>query len=93
MPLPQFLESNELMTAVPPQILIKKDTNETKVPTKNNIKSDIIKKPQSLLSCLLSIPPVETKSAKQLSSLLSQVEMSNLSDSWPVIGQLHRNNM
>jgi len=78
MPLPQFLESNELMTAVPPQILIKKDTNETKVPTKNNIKSDIIKKPQSLLSCLLSIPPVETKSAKQLSSLLSQERIKHL---------------
>ena len=63
---PEYLDSGEMM-AVPP-LLIKKDNTDPKAGAS---KKDIIKKP-SLLSCLLSIPPVETKAAKQLSSLLSQ---------------------
>ena len=67
---PEYLDSGEMM-AVPP-LLIKKDNTDPKAGAS---KKDIIKKP-SLLSCLLSIPPVETKAAKQLSSLLSQ-QLSN----------------
>ena len=54
--------------AVPPSLIRKDISNPQKVPCQ---KKECIKKP-SLLSSLLSIPPFETKSAKQLSSLMNQ---------------------
>ena len=69
--LPEYMDTSEMVAVSP--LLIKKENPNYNVPPS---KKDSIKKP-SLLSCLLSIPPVETKSAKQLSSLLNR----ELSDS------------
>ena len=70
--LPEYMDTSEMVAVSP--LLIKKENPNYNVPPS---KKDSIKKP-SLLSCLLSIPPVETKSAKQLSSLLNR-ELSDAS--------------
>lgn len=70
--LPEYMDTADTeMLAVPPR-LIRKENLDVTVPSTSD--RECIKKP-SLLSCLLSIPPVETKAAKQLSSLLNR-EMS-----------------
>ena len=68
---PEYLEAEEELMAVPPN-LIRKDNSSprSKVPCQKK-KEECVKKP-SLLSSLLSIPPFETKSAKQLSSLMNR---------------------
>ena len=64
----EYIETEEEWMAVPPSLIRKDISNPQKVPCQ---KKECIKKP-SLLSSLLSIPPFETKSAKQLSSLMNQ---------------------
>ena len=67
--IPEYLEAEEELMAVPPSLIRKDNSKPHKVPCQK--KKECVKKP-SLLSSLLSIPPFETKSAKQLSSLMNR---------------------
>lgn len=67
---PEYLEAEEELMAVPPNLIRKDNSSPSKVPCQKK-KEECVKKP-SLLSSLLSIPPFETKSAKQLSSLMNR---------------------
>ena len=66
---PEYMETEEELMAVPPNLIRKDNSAPRKVPCQK--KKECVKKP-SLLSSLLSIPPFETKSAKQLSSLMNR---------------------
>ena len=66
---PEYMETEEELMAVPPNLIRKDNSTPHNAPRQN--KKECVKKP-SLLSSLLSIPPYETKSAKQLSSLMNR---------------------
>ena len=66
---PEYMETEEELMAVAPNLIRKDDSAPHKVSCQK--KKECVKRP-SLLSSLLSIPPFETKSAKQLSSLMNR---------------------